>query len=74
MKLFEAIELYKNGAELKVTRVMKFKNNILVRGSFYEYHLNDIKLTKKQFDYIDYNFISLIFSKTFDYTIYKIKL
>lgn len=50
MKISDAIKLFKSGAILKKTEHMIFKRNKIVRGTNYEYELDDTKITEKQFD------------------------
>lgn len=54
MKRQEILELLQKGYYITRTRHMIFKNSKLKKGSTYEYHINDVKITSSQFDSIEY--------------------
>jgi len=60
MKANEILELLKNEAVVFKKEYMKVKRNKIVRGTYYEYYIGDVKIRKNQFEALPLKIISRV--------------
>lgn len=74
MKAFEILDKLRTGALLKKTSFTKYKGNKIIRGSFYEYTIDDIKITKTQFENVRYRTLKDIELSTPSQSVYRFNI